>query len=52
MDRLTEHLQPSPEIDSAWRAEIRRRVAEIENGQVHGVPGETVSARVRQIVGG
>jgi len=43
VDRLTQQLQPAPEIDAAWRSETRRRVAEIQSGQVQGVPGEVVS---------
>jgi hypothetical protein len=51
--RLTEDLQASdPGIESAWKRETRRRLAEIENGTVQPVDGETVSARIRQIVGG
>ena len=51
VDRLTQQLQPEPEIDAAWRTEARRRVAEIESGQVQGVSGEVVSDRIRRIVG-
>jgi len=51
VDRLTTELQPDAEIENAWRTETRRRVAEIESGRVEGIPGEVVSARVRQIVG-
>ncbi len=51
VDRLTEELEPAVEIEAAWRTETRRRVAEIEGGQVPGLPGEEVSARVRRIVG-
>jgi len=51
VDRLTTELQPDGEIEAAWRAETRRRVAEIENARVEGIPGEIVSARIRQIVG-
>lgn len=43
--------QPDPEIDAAWRLEARRRVAEIQSGQVKGIPGEQVMAELRQIVG-
>ena len=43
--------QPDPEIDTAWRLETRRRIAEIESGQVKGIPGEQVMAELRQIVG-
>ena len=51
VDRLTTELQPDAEVEAAWRTETRRRVAEIESGRVEGVPGEVVSARIRQIVG-
>lgn len=43
--------QPDPEIDAAWRIETRRRIAEIESGQVKGIPAEQVMAELRQIVG-
>ncbi len=32
-------------------AELRRRVAEIESGQVEGIPWEEVDARIRKIIG-
>ena len=51
VDRLTEELHVSPKIEAEWRAETRRRVAEIESGQETGIPGEVVSARIRRIVG-
>lgn len=51
VDRLTTELQPDTEVDAAWRTETRRRVAEIESGRVEGIPGEVVSARIRQLVG-
>jgi putative addiction module component (TIGR02574 family) len=53
VDRLTlslhENLEPG--IEDAWKKEVRRRVAEIETGEVKGVPGDEVSARIRKIVG-
>jgi putative addiction module component (TIGR02574 family) len=51
VDRLATELQPDAEVETAWRVETRRRVAEIESGRVEGIPGEVVSARVRQLVG-
>ena len=51
VDRLTTELQPNAETETGWRAETRRRVGEIESGLVEGVPGEVVSARIRQLVG-
>ena len=50
--RLTEELHATdPEVEAAWKQETRRRLAEIENGTGQPVDGETVSARIRQIVG-
>lgn len=40
-----------PAHDRAWKEETRRRIAEIENGTVTGIPGQEVSARIRRIVG-
>jgi putative addiction module component (TIGR02574 family) len=51
VDRLAQGLQLSPEIEENWRNETRRRVAEIETGQVQGIPGPEVSARIRKVVG-
>lgn len=52
VDRLTLELPSTPEIEAAWKAEARRRIAEIESGQVQGIPGETVSARIRRLSDG
>ena len=50
--RLTEDLHSSdPETEAAWKAEIDRRIEEIQNGNVQGIPGEEVSARIRKIIG-
>jgi len=35
------------ELDPAWDAEIKRRVAEIENGTAELIPAEQVFARLR-----
>lgn len=35
------------EVDAAWDAEIRRRIAEIENGTAELIPAEEVFARLR-----
>lgn len=43
--------QPDPRIDAAWRKETRRRVAEIQSGQVQGIPGDQVMAELRRAVG-
>jgi len=50
--RLTEELHATdPDLEGAWKQEIRCRLAEIENGTVQTVDGEAVSARIGRIVG-
>ena len=52
LDRLAYTLQPEdPALEEAWKQETRRRIAEIQSGVVRGIPGEEVSAHIRQIVG-
>ena len=53
VDRLTLALHPDtdPESEESWKQETRRRLAELENGQVQVVPGDVVSHRIRKIVG-
>jgi len=42
--RLTEELHPTdPDLEEAWKQEIRRRLAEIENGTVQAVNGESTN---------
>lgn len=38
-------------IDEAWRVEIDRRVAEIDQGEVQLIPGDEVFARLRRKLG-
>jgi hypothetical protein len=48
------HLQGlylSPGIEESWKAETRRRVADIQAGKVRGIPGPGVSAQIRKVVG-
>jgi len=51
VDRLSERLHLNSGIEESWKAETRRRVADIEAGKVKGIPGKEVSARIRKIVG-
>lgn len=44
-------ITPDPEIDAAWKNEIRHRLAEVKSGQEPGVDGDEVMAELRQIVG-
>jgi putative addiction module component (TIGR02574 family) len=53
IDRITmaRHGGIEPDIASAWKAEIDRRIAEIEAGKVKGVPLEESLARARKLAG-
>jgi putative addiction module component (TIGR02574 family) len=51
VDRLSQGLHLSSGIEESWKAETRRRVADIEAGNVQGIPGPEVSARIRKAVG-
>jgi hypothetical protein len=42
---------PDPENDTAWKQEIRKRIADIESGRELGVDGDEVMAELRKIVG-
>jgi len=37
-------------VDRAWRTEIRRRIAEIDEGKVKGIPVEESLARIGKII--
>ena len=43
--------QPDPVVDEAWGREIDRRLAELENGTVKGIPADEVMAKARKLVG-
>ena len=53
VDRImfARHGGIEPSVAAAWKTEIDRRIAEIESGQVKGVPLEESLARARQIAG-
>lgn len=40
----------SPEITKAQLAEVRRRIAEVESGEVELIPGDEVLARARTLL--
>jgi putative addiction module component (TIGR02574 family) len=37
------------DVDAAWDAEIKRRIAELESGAVKPIPAEEVFARLRRL---
>lgn len=51
-ERLVESLAQdvSPEITEAQLAEVRRRIAQVESGEVELVPGDEALARVRNLL--
>jgi hypothetical protein len=53
VDRQTLSPQQSIEsgIESAWKEVVAKRVSEIRSGDIEGVPGGEVSARIAKIVG-
>jgi putative addiction module component (TIGR02574 family) len=40
----------SPEITSAQLAEVRRRIAQVESGEVELIPGDEVLVRARRLL--
>ena len=52
-DRLFEATvnTPDAEIETAWKTETRRRIAEIQSGAEPGVSGDEAMAQLRRIVG-
>ena len=50
--RLTEDLHSAdPQTEAAWKAEIDRRIEEIQTGKVQGIPAEEVFAKAKRILG-
>jgi putative addiction module component (TIGR02574 family) len=37
-----------PEVEEAWRAEIERRIGQIDRSEVQLIPGDEVFARLRR----
>jgi putative addiction module component (TIGR02574 family) len=48
---LARHGGIEPEVQAAWKTEIDRRMAEIQEGKVQGIPVDESLARIRKIVG-
>ena len=53
VDRIlvAQHGGIEPDIEVAWKNEVGRRIAEIEEGKVEGIPLEESLARMRKIAG-
>lgn len=50
-DKLLASLDEDVEIETAWRTEVRDRLAAYERGDVAAVPADDVLAKARKIVG-
>ena len=48
---LAKHGGLDPALDTAWRSEAHRRLAELEHGTVQGVPLEDTLAKARALLG-
>ena len=49
-EKILANVSGSEEHDAAWRAEIRRRVAAYERGEMKTVDAEESVARMRKII--
>jgi putative addiction module component (TIGR02574 family) len=50
IDRVAVRRGFSPENDQDWNAEIARRVAEYDRGEVEGIPMEETLAKLRAML--
>ncbi len=48
VERLIASLDIDPAVDEAWAAEVERRHAELERGEVAPLPGPETLARLKQ----
>ena len=48
---LSLHQAIDPSVEEAWKKETSRRVQEIIDGKVQGIPMEEVSESIRSLVG-
>jgi|CXWL01.1.fsa_nt_gi putative addiction module component (TIGR02574 family) len=52
VERILESMRPNDaEIDDLWKAEIERRIAQVESGEVEMIPGDVVFAKIRERFG-
>jgi len=50
-DKLCMSVHSSEHVADAWEAEIARRIAEMDAGDVEGIPVEQVMAKIRSLIG-
>jgi putative addiction module component (TIGR02574 family) len=49
-DLLWVSVEPSTDIETAWDAEIERRIADFEGGRTQAIPAEQVLRELRAMV--
>lgn len=52
LERLVESFRPEPPLHPSWKAELERRVAELDAGLVKSIPAEEVFAEMRKVIDG
>jgi putative addiction module component (TIGR02574 family) len=50
-EKLLASLDEDPEVEAAWKAEVRDRLAAFGRGDLTSVPANDVLAKARRIVG-
>jgi putative addiction module component (TIGR02574 family) len=48
---VARHGGLEPAVEQQWKEEVRRRINQIQNGEVEGIPVEESLARMRKIAG-
>jgi len=51
LESLDDQVDDPEEVDRAWKAEIERRVADLDSGKVDLIPGDEVLREARKILG-
>jgi putative addiction module component (TIGR02574 family) len=51
IESLDGPAESDAEVEEAWRIEVERRVAQVEQGEVELIPGDEVIRRVRRRLG-
>jgi putative addiction module component (TIGR02574 family) len=49
-ETLLESIDPAPPLSPEWEAEIARRIAEVDSGQVELIPADEVFARMDALI--
>ncbi|HWY73893.1 MAG TPA: addiction module protein [Burkholderiaceae bacterium] len=50
-ERLIASVEPPVPLDAEWKAEIARRLDDLDNGRTQSADGEQVLAELRKLIG-